>query len=154
MKNKLIILIVVVVVAIIVSAMIFLFNSKRQQDEKEYFMQNGVIIAPDGTEYIHLANEGLIVAFGNSTLPQLDLSPDNCIRFEFIKWENIHRGDSYTPDIMHMSCNEGIKNKDEIKEFLEDIRSQKSPNEAGLYDLVRKPGGMLENCYKYIFNYN
>jgi len=74
-------------------------------------------------------------------LPALDLSPDNCVRFEIIseKW--------ITPGIEHMSCNEGIKG-DDVAAFLADVRSQQSPEEAGLYDLVRKPNGRFENCYR------
>ena len=105
---------------------------------------------PDYEILIRIIPDSQWVAYyRKASLPELDLSPDNCIRFEFIKWEDTHYGDSYTPDIAHMSCNEGISDNEGIKAFLEDVRSQKSPMEAGLYDLVRNTDGMLQNCYNY-----
>ena len=164
-------------------------------------LANGNIAAPDGTEYAHLANEGIVATFGahdflgrvkgdafflrhlrgmwragmysceddpdrtilmryiphnewaayyrKASLPEIDLSPDNCIRFELIGYKEIHDSGYYTPDVEHMSCNNGLTGKDEIQTFLADVRSQKSPDEAGLYELVRQPSGILENCYKY-----
>lgn len=79
--------------------------------------------------------------YRKASLPDIDLSLDNCIRFELIK------GNEYEIDINHMSCNEGIVDSDDIAAFLVDIRSQKTAKEANLYDLVRKPDGILENCY-------
>jgi hypothetical protein len=80
--------------------------------------------------------------YRKATLPKIDLSPDNCVRFELIK------GSDYSVDIKHMTCKEGIINSDDIKAFLTDIRSQKTAKEAGLYDMVEMPNGMLENCYE------
>ena len=42
-----------------------------------------------------------------------------------------------------------MADKEEIEKFITDIRSQENPREAGLYDLIEKPDGMLENCYVY-----
>ena len=52
-------------------------------------------------------------------------------------------------DVIHTTCDDGIVEASEIAEFLSDVRSQKDPREAGLYDLIKKPDGMLENCYVY-----
>jgi len=161
----------------------------------------GIIIAPDGTEYVHLANEGFVTTFGShvlffkiegedpylghldsmtetglyscegdpdlsilmriipnnewrayyrkASLPKLDLSPDNCVRLELVGYREIFSSDWINPSIEHMSCGAGITEKNDIKAFLADVRSQKSPEEAGLYDLVRKPDGFFENCYMY-----
>ena len=166
-------------------------------------LDNRNIVAPDGTEYVHLSDEDLITVFGSHTfigkikdedetsspfdghiswdigvyscegdpdlniimrfmpdsewlayyrkasLPDIEISPDNCIRFEFIGRKEINSGAWFTPGIKHMSCNDGIKGQDDIQAFLADVRSQESPEKAGLYDLVRKPDGSLENCYEY-----
>ena len=160
-------------------------------------LENGNIVASDGTEYEHLAMEGLLEAFGSRTflgkvkgekpynshlmvsadrpsglfslegypnqdvllrvypdsewyaffrktsLPALDRSIDNCVRFELIP------GKYFEPGIEHMTCGEGVKGEEEIKAFLAEVRSQKSPEEAKLYDLVRKPDGLYENCHIY-----
>lgn len=80
--------------------------------------------------------------YRKASLPDIDLSPENCIRLELIK-EN-----AYEIDIKHMSCNEGITDSKEIAAFFADVRSQQTAEEANLYNLVKKPDGMLENCYK------
>ena len=172
----------------------FLFLTSCNSGDTFTRTDDNHIIAPDGIEYIFLANEGFVYTFGSTnflgkikgerssfvhltsrietglfscendpdkrilvrnvpnsewksyyrkaTLPKIDLSPDNCVRFELIK------GSGYSVDIKHMTCNEGIINPDDLKAFLTDIRSQKTAGEAGLYDLVKMPNGMLENCYE------
>jgi len=80
--------------------------------------------------------------YRKASLPMIDISPDNCIRFELIE------GSGYDVDISHMTCNVGIISKNKITDFLSDIRSQKTAREARLYDLVKMPNGMLDNCYE------
>lgn len=180
--------------ALVLTVFLLLFLSSCNSVDT-FIKEENKIIAPDGTEYIFLANEGKVVTFGSSNflgkikgekayfthlstkiktglfscendldkrnlvrsipdsewkayyrqvdLPELDLSPNNCVRFELV------RGSGYEVDIKHMTCNEGIVKPDEIKAFLEDVRSKKTAEEAGLYDLVRRPDGFLENCYLY-----
>ena len=185
-------------------AMILAFSSAIMPDKcdaKYTLLDNGNIVAPDGTEYAHLANEGFVTTFGarsffgkvkgdmrspthiaigwktgmyscegdpdltilvrvvpnnewlayyrKVSLPALDLSPDNCVRFEFVAWKEIIASKWYSPGVEHMTCSDGIKGKKNIKAFLADVRSQKSPEEAGLYDLVIRPDGRYENCYLY-----
>ena len=78
--------------------------------------------------------------YRKTSLPKLDYSLENCVRLEFIK-------ETYDASVSHTTCGDGITDKSEILSFIEDIRAQKSPQEAGLYDLVRQPSGMFENCY-------
>lgn len=80
--------------------------------------------------------------YRKASLPALDYSVDNCVRLEFV----IGIGDVEN-DAVHTSCGEGMTIPSEIAAFLSEVQSQKSPKEAGLYDLVRKPDGQLENCY-------
>lgn len=82
--------------------------------------------------------------YRKSELTTLDFSLDNCIRFEFVPGIGNTEEDS-----IHTTCNGGITDKSKIAEFLTDIRSQESPDDTGLYDLVKQPNGMLENCYVY-----
>ena len=82
--------------------------------------------------------------YRKTSLSDFALSVDNCIRLEFIPGIG-----NEIDDAIHTTCGEGISNQAEISEFLSEIRAQKDPDEAGLYDLVKKPNGMLENCYLY-----
>ena len=158
-------------------------------------LDNGNIVAPDGTEYVHLANEGLVTTFGSHTLlgkvkgevpwfihkssrmitgmyscegdpelnvlmrivpfnewyvyyrkaslPPIDLSLDNCVRFGIVGRN--------PPGIEHMSCGEGIVG-DDVKAFLADVRSQLTPEEAGLRDLVKELGIGAARGYGYLAN--
>ncbi len=72
--------------------------------------------------------------YRKTSLPQFDFSVDNCIRLEF---------SSYKENSKIMM------DPSEIASFLSDVRSQKDPHEAGLYDLIKQPNGNLENCYLY-----
>jgi hypothetical protein len=90
------------------------------------------------------------------SLPEIDLSLENCIRLEFIHNKEIKSFENnLSPDINHMSCNEGISDFEDIRKFLFDIRKQKTVGEAGLYELIKKPNGYLENCYLlgYVYGY-
>lgn len=82
--------------------------------------------------------------YRKASLPNFDFSVDNCIRLEFVSGiGNIEE------DAVHTTCDDGITDQSEISTFLSEIRMQKDPDEAGLYDLIMKPDGMLENCYVY-----
>jgi len=175
---------------------IFLPNSCGANDLYR-LLDNGNIIAPDGTEYIFLAPEGFIQSFGERTLlgkiagessklyhlggsretgmyscddtnldilyrirpnsewgayyrklslPAIDLRIENCVRLEFIR-QSIFFENNISPDRSHILCNDGIININEINLFINEIKKQKSPQEAGLYDMIRNEKGMLENCY-------
>ena len=82
--------------------------------------------------------------YRKASLPSFDFAVDNCIRFEFVSGIGNTKS-----DVTHTTCDDGIVEASEIAEFLSDVRSQKDPREAGLYDLIKKPDGMLENCYVY-----
>lgn len=86
--------------------------------------------------------------YRKASLPSFDFSVDKCVRLELVLGiGNLVR------DAIHTTCGDGIVDTLEIAEFLSDVRSQKDPREAGLYDLVRKPDGMFENCYRYAVIY-
>lgn len=86
--------------------------------------------------------------YRKASLPPFDFSVDNCVRLELVP-----RDGAVQTNGMPASCGGGITDKAEIAEFLSDIRSQPAPREAGLYDLVKKPDGMFENCYIYTIIY-
>lgn len=74
-----------------------------------------------------------------SDLLKKEVAFGNCTRFAFIEfsaWDNAEA-------ILSV---EGIA---ECEQFLLDIKSGQKAEEAGLYDLVRQPDGMLKNCYVY-----
>ena len=80
--------------------------------------------------------------YRKASLPEFDMTIDNCIRLEFVD-------EGYPRDASHLTCGKGITDPEVISEFLTDIRSQPDPDEAGLYDMITKPNGLLENCYGY-----
>ena len=156
--------------------------------------EDGTLIAPDGTEYVFLANEGILYHLGElefvaylegeatenhhlggsiqtgmfsikddptdhllirelpnsewyaiyrkASLPDFDLSLDNCCRLEFISYAELCDNSG-----KHASCGCGITDPAEIAACLSTVRSQKSAKEAGLYDLVSQPDGTFQNCY-------
>jgi len=87
--------------------------------------------------------------YRKASLPPLDLSLDNCIRFELIRELHTNRNGYFSHDLAHMSCGMGITDPDKIQAFLADIRSQPTAREAGLHDLVRRPDGRYENLVHY-----
>lgn len=99
-------------------------------------------------------NENILIRFSpnnewstiyrNTSLPEYDFSVDNCIRLEFVSG----LGDILA-DQIHTTCNDGITDESQISAFLSEVRAQKNPHDAGLYDLIKQPDGMLENCYSY-----
>lgn len=94
------------------------------------------------------ANSEWFSIYRKRSLPTFDYSVDNCARLELV----LGIGNS-AEDAVHTSCGDGIDSTQEIAEFLSEVRAQKSPREAGLYDRITKPDGMLENCYVYAVIY-
>ncbi len=92
----------------------------------------------------HFPNNEWFSIYRKTSLQPFDFSADNCIRLEFISGIG-----NTEEDAIHTTCNGGISDKVEIADFLFEVRSQESPRDAGLYDLIEKPDGMLENCYVY-----
>lgn len=89
-------------------------------------------------------NNEWFAIYRKASLPNFDFSVDNCIRLEFVSGIG-----NTKKDVIHTTCADGITDQSEIISFLSEIRAQKTPREAGLYDLIKKPDGMLENCYIY-----
>lgn len=89
-----------------------------------------------------LPNDEWYSIYRKSSLPPIDISPQNCSRLEMV--EAI-----YDPaaNAVHVSCGKGITDRAQIAEFFSDIRSQPTAGQAGLYELVRQPNGMFKNCY-------
>lgn len=74
-----------------------------------------------------------------SALLKTEIALENCIRFKFAKG-------SFLNDERTTISNKGIT---ECEQFLNEIKSGQSAEEAGLYDLVKQPNGMYKNCYVY-----
>lgn len=72
--------------------------------------------------------------YRKSSLPPLDLSVDNCSRLELVP--------EYSINAAHAACGEGITDRVQIAAFLADVRSQQSPEEAGLFDLIPPENGI------------
>lgn len=73
-----------------------------------------------------------------SELLKTEISLDNCIRFEFVKYSLY--------DKLATIPNNGIT---ECEQFLNEIKNGEKAEDAGLYDFVKQPDGMLKNCYVY-----
>lgn len=74
-----------------------------------------------------------------SGLLESEISLENCIRFVLVR-------DLYSSDSETALSTKGIT---ECERFLNEIKSGQKAEEAGLYDLVRHPNGLFENCYIY-----
>lgn len=74
-----------------------------------------------------------------SDLLRTEIALENCIRFEFVKGSLFNKDETALPQ-------KGIT---ECKQFLLEIKSGQTAAEAGLYELIRQPDGMLKNCYVY-----
>ena len=74
-----------------------------------------------------------------SELLKTQVALDNCIRFEFVKGSLLNNEEITISQ-------KGIT---ECEEFLNEIKSGQNAKDAGLYDLVKQPDGMLKNCYVY-----
>ena len=74
-----------------------------------------------------------------SELLKTEVTLDNCVRFEFVK------GSLFNDDQTTIST-KGIT---ECEQFLNEIKNGPRAKDAGLYDLVKQPDGMLKNCYVY-----
>ena len=88
--------------------------------------------------------------YRKASLPAFDFSLDNCSRLEYVP------GHTFPIDnTQHITCGGGITDKDEIRQFVSDVKSQPSPEDAGLYELVKQPDGSFENFYYcgYIYGY-
>ena len=74
-----------------------------------------------------------------SELLKTEVTLDNCIRFDFVKGLLVNNDET-------IISKTGIT---ECEDFLNEIKSGQKAKDAGLYDLVKQPDGMLENCYVY-----
>lgn len=83
--------------------------------------------------------------YRKTTLPAVNLSVDNCSSIVMMTGLDHEKRE----ENFNKAIGKGISDKSEIAVFLQDVRNQKNPIEAGLYDLVRKTDGSLENCYMY-----
>ena len=73
-----------------------------------------------------------------SELLKKEVTLDNCIRFEFVEGSLLNKETSISK-IGTTEC----------EQFLSEIKSGQKAKDAGLYDLVKQPAGMLKNCYVY-----
>ncbi|MBR6801119.1 MAG: hypothetical protein IKM61_05165 [Eubacteriaceae bacterium] len=92
----------------------------------------------------YVPNNEWFAIYRKTSLPAYDFSVNNCIRLEFVSGIGNAR-----EDVTHTTCGDGLSDQSEICKFLSEIRMQNDPRESGLYDLIRKPDGALENCYIY-----
>ena len=78
--------------------------------------------------------------YRKTSLPAFDFSVENCIRLELVS------GIGFPPQdyAIHTTCGCGIVGATEVKAFLSDIRKQKDPESAGLYDLLQNSDGTRE----------
>ncbi len=126
-------------------------EEKVSQHEGVPYKTGMFAIKGDRTQNIlirYSANNEWFSIYRKSSLPVFDFSADNCVRLELVSGIG-----NTEEDQIHATCGDGISDPEIIAEFLSDIRSQQDPREAGLYDMITKPDGMLENCYTYAVIY-
>lgn len=87
----------------------------------------------------YLPDNEFAVMYVKSDLLEKEIALDNCVRFEFVKG-------LFSNKAPISNSKKGIT---ECEQFLNDIKSGEKAQDAGLYDLVTQPNGMLKNCYVY-----
>ena len=87
----------------------------------------------------HYPDNEFFAIYVKSDLLKTEIALENCIRFEFIK-SSLFDNDETT------LSKKGIT---ECEQFLKEIKNGQTAEDAGLYDLVKQPDGMLKNCYVY-----
>ena len=92
----------------------------------------------------HLPDNEWFAIYRKASLPDFDFSVENISRLEFVSGTGITE-----EDLIHTTCGDGITDQSVINAFLSEIRMQKDPREAGLYELIEEPDGTLRNCYFY-----
>ena len=89
--------------------------------------------------------------YRKASLPKLDISVDNCSKLQLVYMEGLisYYEGTIGMDELRWVIGEAVTDPAEISAFLSDVRSQQSPEAAGLYDLIEQENGFLENCYEY-----
>ena len=88
-------------------------------------------------------NSEWFAIYRKASLPEFDYSVDNCQRLSFVP--GFVFPDKDFRDLIKGS----ITDPTQIASFLSTVRAQPDPRDAGLYELIKKPDGFLENCYLY-----
>lgn len=87
----------------------------------------------------YLPDNEFFSIYVKSELLETKFSLDNCIRFEFVKYSDFN-------DAKTTMSQEGIT---ECEQFLHEIKSGQTVEDAELYNLIRQPDGTLKNLYIY-----
>lgn len=88
-------------------------------------------------------NSEWLAIYRKASLPEFDFSVDKCTSLGFIS------GFVFPGTDLPSMIVGSIADPSEIAAFLSEVRAQPDPREAGLYELIKKPDGFLENCYLY-----
>lgn len=80
--------------------------------------------------------------YRKAEIPNSTYSTENCIRLEYVPMSARMNNDN-----THVLCGDGLTDPAEIAAFFSQILAQEHPRDAGLYDMIEKPDGFLENCY-------
>ena len=96
----------------------------------------------DGSQDVlvrYIPDNEFAAIYVKSELLKTKVAIDTCVRFDFAKGSLFDRDET-------IISKTGIT---ECEDFLNEIQSGQKAKDAGLYDLVKQPNGMLENCYVY-----
>ena len=96
----------------------------------------------DGSQDVlvrYIPDNEFAAIYVKSELLKTEVAIDTCVRFDFAKGSLFDRDET-------IISKTGIT---ECEDFLNEIQSGQKAKDAGLYDLVKQPNGMLENCYVY-----
>jgi len=115
--------------------------------EKNFFAHLTMIIkagmySVNGSQDVlvrYLPDNEFYSIYVKSDLLKTEISLDNCIRFELVKGLSSYSTD-YSPSQKAIT---------DCEHFLNEIRNGETAKDAGLYELVKQPDGMLKNCYVY-----
>ena len=115
-------------------------GEKKQFGHLASMIKTGMYSVNGGREVLvrYFPDNEFAAIYVKSDLLKTDVSLENCIEFEFVKGSLSHDANPISQ-----------KNITECEQFLNEIKAGQTAKDANLYDLVKRPDGMLKNCYVY-----
>lgn len=123
-----------------------------EEDQKGYGFALGLYACEQDTDrvmllrYMQDSEWGMI--YRKKTSPALDYSYQNCVRLELVGYQELQSDENmYSAGAEHINCGRGIAGRGKVADLFSAILS--SGPATGLFELVEKEDGTLENCYGY-----
>ena len=115
-------------------------GEKKQFDHLRSTIKTGMYSVNGGRDVLvrYFPDNEFAAIYVKSDLLTTEVTLENCIRFEFVKATRFHEANQISK-----------KSITDCERFLTEIKAGQTAKDAGLYDLITQPDGMLKNCYAY-----